>query len=53
MTPRLTPETCWSVVCEFEETRSVPDRVEDVVQRQRWSFELRYGRVVRHHEDAR
>ena len=38
---------------EFEETRSVPDRVEDVVLRHRWSFELRYGRVVRHREDGR
>ena len=50
MTPRLVPETCWNVQCEFEETRSVPNRVEDEVRRLSWSFELRYGRVVRHRE---
>jgi hypothetical protein len=50
MTPRLVPETCWNVQCEFEETRSVPNRVEDEVRRLRWAFELRYGRVVRHRE---
>jgi hypothetical protein len=53
LTPRLTTEACWSVVCDFDELRSVPDRVEDEVRSRSWTFEMRFGRVVHHRESAR
>jgi len=52
LTPRLMSDVCWSVVCDFDEIRSVPDRVEDEVHSRRWTFELRYGRVFHHRESA-
>jgi hypothetical protein len=53
LTPRLSPDACWSVVCDFDELRSMPDRVDDKVQRHSWTFELRYGRVFHHRESRR
>lgn len=50
LTPRLAPENCWSVVCEFEDIRSTPDKIDDEVQRHSWTFEMRNGRVVHHRE---
>jgi hypothetical protein len=53
LTPRLSPETCWSVVCNFDEIRSVHGSLDDEVHRLSWTFQLRYGRVFHHREDAR
>lgn len=53
LTPRLSNESCWSVVCDFDELRSAPNRVEDEVTRRTWTFDLRYGRVISHHETTR
>jgi hypothetical protein len=52
MTPRLSAENCWSVVCDFEDIRSLPDALDDDVQKHSWTFELRNGRVVHHREEA-
>ncbi|HET8939507.1 MAG TPA: hypothetical protein VFN67_38970, partial [Polyangiales bacterium] len=52
LTPRLSPENCWSVVCDFDDVRSLPDTPDDDVQKHSWTFELRNGRVVRHREEA-
>lgn len=52
MTPRLSVETCWSVVCDFDDIRSRPDLLADEVVRRQWTFELRNGRVMRHRERA-
>jgi len=53
LTPRLTTDVCWSVVCDFDELRNVPDRVEDEVRSRSWTFEMRFGRVVHHRESVR
>ena len=52
-TPRLTPDACWSVVCDFDELRSHRNGVEDEAHSLTWTFELRYGRVVHHRESGR
>jgi hypothetical protein len=52
LTPRLSPENCWSVVCDFDDLRARPDTPDDDVQPHSWTFELRNGRVVRHREEA-
>ena len=52
LTPRLTTDACWSVVCDFVEIRSRPNRVDDEVHSRRWTFELRYGRVFHHREGS-
>jgi hypothetical protein len=53
LTPRLAPDNCWSVVCSFDDIRSLTDQVNDQVNGHSWTFELRQGRVVHHREDAR
>lgn len=52
LTPRISPDNCWSVVCDFEDIRSLPDTPDDEVQKRSWTFELRNGRVVRYREEA-
>jgi hypothetical protein len=51
LTPRLSAESCWSVVCEFDDIRSASNPLNDESSSHAWTFELRYGRVVRHRED--
>jgi hypothetical protein len=53
LTPRLSPESCWSVVCDFDEIRSVPNKVEDELRSHSWTFEMRHGRVYHYREDVR
>lgn len=50
MTPRLSAQTCWSVVCEFQDIVSRQGALQDEVYQRTWTFELRKGRVVRHRE---
>jgi hypothetical protein len=52
LTPRLSPKTCWSVVCDFEEITPVPDALFDRTKRLKWTFRLRSERVVGHVDHA-
>jgi len=48
LTPRLSPKTCWSVVCGFEEVTPVADALFDNIARRKWTFRLRSEHVVGH-----
>jgi hypothetical protein len=48
LTPRLSPKTCWSVVCDFEEITPVPGALFDNTARRKWTFRLRSERVASH-----
>jgi hypothetical protein len=47
-TPRLDPQTCWSVVCDFDEVDPSRDLTPDHITPRQWTFRVRAGRVTEH-----
>ncbi|MEY4577009.1 MAG: hypothetical protein RL701_1712, partial [Pseudomonadota bacterium] len=50
LTPRLSPKTCWSVVCDFDEKIAVPGALFDATKARKWTFRLHGEHVTKHLE---
>lgn len=49
-TPRLSAKTCWSVVCDFDETTPDAHALLDSKKNHKWTFRLQGDRVTAHLE---
>ncbi|MET0386551.1 MAG: hypothetical protein ABW321_11360 [Polyangiales bacterium] len=48
LTPRLSPKSCWNVVCDFDEITSEPGALFDKTTARTWTFRLQGERVTGH-----